>query len=201
MKKIFLFPITWGIVAALLVTVPQLHHSQFRDDDYVQLAVLAGKVTSPWMGPFNDTAAFLTALPSKFAAMLGSLIPLSGRPPNPHVLIIPFIGGSVLVGFILFYWWRLTTSTDPPRYRRTADNKLEMEIIPYSETPGEGRVVLLPGLRVTVSATETRGTARVEFEFDHSLDDESYRFLVWRDGRLHRIEAPPVGQSVRVGGE
>ena len=355
MKKIFLFPITWGIVAALLVTVPQLHHSQFRDDDYVQLAVLARKVTYPWMGPFNDTAAFLTALPSKFAAMLGelflgaqssrwyfpqlrtevvilgaaavvlfgillfplwkqsyprkrrrilwmitgmlgSLIPLSGRTPNPHVLIIPFIGGSVLVGFILFYWWRrirkrinilnvlgilvcavlvyvqlirppfywfgasaewqtaherlkafheqpvlkelqphhkaiflnfsnwsfefhgyyyrklydlpmpgawwrLTTSAVPPRYHRTGDNKLEMEIIPNGEIPGKGRVVRLPGLRVTVPSGETRGAAWVEFEFDRSLDNDMYRFLVWRDGRLFRIEVPPVGQSIPVGGK
>lgn len=568
MKKILLFPITWGIVAALLVTVPQLHHSQFRDDDYVQLAVLAGKVTYPWMGPFNlygfvsgnpdfvsehinkgpsvwsmnpetkvnffrplssalmainykisglnplgftihsllwylaaigflgiilprifprprgdtyhpavyiilimfavssshfptvfwnasrwilvsvtfglaglaahlkwreeswrpgrflsllaftaallageaslavlaflaayelfgrsdpfkkrltalfpgafiavgylavykalgrgtagidayldpfnDTAAFLTALPSKVFAMLGelflgtesslwyfpqlrtevvifgaaavvlvglllfplwkqsypcrrrrilwmitgmlgSLIPLSGRAPNPHVLIIPFIGGSVLVGFILFYWWRrirrrinllnvlallacaalvyvqlirppfywfgaseewlvaherlvefhqqpvlkelqpyhkaiflnfsnwsfefhgyyyrklvglpmpdawwrLTTSAGPLRYHRTADNKLEMEVL----NPGEGRVVRLRGLRVTVPSGEIRGVARVEFEFDRSLADDIYRFLVWRDGRLFRIEVPPVGLSVQVVGE
>jgi hypothetical protein len=567
-KKVFIFPITWGIVTALLVVLPQLHHSQFRDDDYIQLAVLAGKVTYPWMGPlnlygfvsgnpddfpihinkgptlwsmdpatkvnflrpfssalmalnykisglnplgytvhsllwyllaifffglillrmfprprsglyhpavyiilvifavssshfptvfwnasrwilvsltfglaglaahmkwreenwkpgrylslfafilalfageaslavlaffaayelfdrsdsikksfialfpgafivivylavykalgygtahieaymdpFNDTAAFLSALPSKFSAMfgelflgaqssrwyvpqlrpgvvisgaaavvligfllyplwkrsyprrrrrinwmvtgmLGSLIPLSSRSPNPHVLIIPFVGGSVLVGFILFYswrrikkkinllnglallacaalvyillirppffwfeaseewqtaherleqyhnqpvleelrpdqrviflnfsnwsfefhgyyyrksydlpmpdaWWRLTSSDVPPRYRRTAANKLEMEIVLSGlfPLPGKGSIVRLPGLRVTVLAVETGGTARVELEFDRSLDDDMYRFLVWREGRLHRIEPPRVGQS------
>ena len=303
-----------------------------------------------YLDPFNDTAAFLTALPSKFSAMfgelflgaqssrwyfpqlrtgvvvsgaaavvlvgfllfplwkrsyprrrrrinwmvtgmLGSLIPLASRTPNPHVLIIPFIGGSVLVGFILFYWWRrikrkinifnglallacaalvyillirppfnwfgaseewqtaherleqfhnqpvleelrpdqkiiflnfsnwsfefhgyyyrklydlpmpdawwrLTSSAVPPRYHRTADNKLEMEIVLSRsfQLPKKGSVVRLPGLRVTVLAVEIGGTARVEFEFDRSLDDDTYCFLVWREGRLHRIEPPRVGQ-------
>lgn len=573
MKRILLFPITWGIVAALLVTVPQLQHSQFRDDDYVQLTVLAGKVAYPWMGPlnlygfvsgnpdhvsehiskgpstwamepttkvnffrplssalmtlnykifglnplpysihnllwylaaifflgilllrvfpqprgdryhpavyivlvmfavsashfpavfwnaarwilvsltlglaglaahlkwreenwrpgrflsllafifallageaslavlaflaayelfgrsdpfkkrlmalfpgafivvvylviykalgcgtagigayldpFNDTAAFLTALPSKFSAMLGelflgaqsslwyfpqrrpevvltgaaavvlvglllfplwkqsyprrrrricwmitgmlgSLIPLSSRTPNPHILVIPFIGGSVLVGYILYYWWRrikkkilfrnglallacsafifiqfirppfswfraseewqaaherleqfhhqsvlmelqphqkaiflnfsnwsfefhgyyyrklvglpmpdawwrFTASTVSLRYHRTADNKLEMEIMNpgTAESPGKGKVIRLPGLRVTVLSTNAKGPTRVEFKFDRSLADDMYRLLEWRDGRLHLITPPPVGQSVQVGG-
>ena len=53
MKKLLLYPITWGILATLLVTIPQLHRSQFWDDDYIQLAVLAKKIDYPWMGPLN----------------------------------------------------------------------------------------------------------------------------------------------------
>ena len=64
-KRVFTFPITWGIVAALLVVLPQLHHSQFRDDDYIQLSILAGKVTYPWMGPFN-LYGFVSGNPDDF---------------------------------------------------------------------------------------------------------------------------------------
>jgi hypothetical protein len=38
--------------------------------------------------------------------MLGSLLPLAARAPNPHILLIPFVGGAFLVSFAGHYWWR-----------------------------------------------------------------------------------------------
>lgn len=584
MKKIFLFPVTWGILAALLVTIPQMHHSQFRDDDYVQLAVLAGKVTYPWMGclnlysfvsgnpadisyhiargpsvwsmnpatkvnffrplssalmalnfmvsgltplgytvhsllwylaaifflglfllrifpqprsnrfhpalylvlvmfavstshfptlfwnaarwilvsvtfglaglvahlkwreehwrpgrfisllavgmallageaslailaflaayeffdradtvkkrlsallpivsmvavylavyrlmgcgtagieaymdPFNDAIAFLTALPSKWFAMfgelflgaqsslwyfpqrrpeavltgaaalllagcllfplwksafrrqrrrinwvvlgmLGSLIPLSSRTPNPHIMIIPFIGGSVLLGFICHYWWRcvrkrfsllrglallacavliyvklilppfswfqasgqwqaaharlenihrysvfkeirpdqkvvflnfsdwglefhgyyyrklyglpmpyawwrLTTAITPLRYHRIADDKMEMEVMNFSSADSfekasgknsyleKGKIIWLSGLQVKILETVNNRPKRVELEFSDSLGADTYQFLEWRKGRLHKVTPPSIGHFMQVGGE
>jgi hypothetical protein len=40
------------------------------------------------------------------AGMLGSLLPLAARAPNPHILLIPFVGGAFLVSFAGCYWWR-----------------------------------------------------------------------------------------------
>ncbi len=40
------------------------------------------------------------------AGMLGSLLPLAARAPNPHLLLIPFVGGAFLVSFAGCYWWR-----------------------------------------------------------------------------------------------
>jgi hypothetical protein len=39
------------------------------------------------------------------AGTVGSLIPLAARMPNPHVLIIPQIGTTLLAGYIVAYWW------------------------------------------------------------------------------------------------
>jgi hypothetical protein len=52
--------------------------------------------------------------------ILGSLLPLAARMPNPHILIAPFVGSAILVGFILFYSWRHA------RRRRNLPNVLRL---------------------------------------------------------------------------
>ena len=39
-------------------------------------------------------------------AVVGSLLPLASRMPNPHILLAPLVGSTVLVGFILTDSWR-----------------------------------------------------------------------------------------------
>jgi hypothetical protein len=53
MKKIFKSPIFWGIIASLLVTVPQLNIYQFVGTDCIHIAVLEGLWDYPGLGPFN----------------------------------------------------------------------------------------------------------------------------------------------------
>jgi hypothetical protein len=48
------------------------------------------------------------------AGILGSLLPLAARMPNPHLLIIPAVGSTVLVGFILHHSWRDTREKRNP---------------------------------------------------------------------------------------
>jgi hypothetical protein len=38
----------------------------------------------------------------------------------------------------------------------------------------------------------------VEFKFAHSLTDDAYRFVVWREGSLEMVALPPVGESITV---
>ncbi len=52
-RKILLSPVTWGIVAVLLVVVPQLRFAQFNTDDYSHLAVLEGIEIYRGMGPLT----------------------------------------------------------------------------------------------------------------------------------------------------
>ncbi|UCH96325.1 MAG: hypothetical protein JSV88_05580 [Candidatus Aminicenantes bacterium] len=107
-------------------------------------------------------------------------------------------------------WWRLSSSSQPRRYLRTAEDTLEMEVIDDSQTrgsepmnndPGKDNVIRLQGLQVTILKTGLDGPNRVEFKFDRSLDDGVYRFLLWREGCLHFQEPPPVGESIVVSNE
>jgi hypothetical protein len=52
--------------------------------------------------------------------ILGSLLPLAARMPNPHMLIVPLVGSTTLTSFILFYSWRHA------RRRRTLPNVLRL---------------------------------------------------------------------------
>ena len=78
-------------------------------------------------------------------------------------------------------WWRLSSSSQPRRCQRTAEDTLEIEVIQESQTgetgptsPDKNHVIRLRGLRITVLETGPMGPTRVEFKFDRSLDDDIY---------------------------
>jgi hypothetical protein len=107
-------------------------------------------------------------------------------------------------------WWRLSSSSQPRRYYRTAEDTVVMEVIDDSQTrnsepinnnPGKDNVIRLQGFQVTILKTGPVGPLRVEFKFDRSLDDGVYQFLLWREGGLHFQEPPPEGQSLVVSNE
>ena len=62
----------------------------------------------------------------------------------------------------------------------------------------KGGVHEVPGLRITILDTDRTGLTRIEFKFDKSLTDDSYRFLAWREGSLESVDIPPVGGSILV---
>jgi hypothetical protein len=110
-------------------------------------------------------------------------------------------------------WWQLSYSHHKHRYLRTAEDKLELELIgcsmfdhsPYlsvirsSKTPlKKGEVIKLSGLQITILEVNENGPTRIEFKFDRSLDDERYRFFKFKDGSLHPTTAPPVGQDISL---
>jgi hypothetical protein len=62
-----------------------------------------------------------------------------------------------------------------------------------------GDVIALQGLRVEVVAVAgDGGPSDVTFTFDHSLDDPSLRWLVWRDGGYAPFAVPTVGEAVEL---
>jgi hypothetical protein len=110
-------------------------------------------------------------------------------------------------------WWQLSYSHHKHRYLRTAENKLELELIggsmfdqvPYlsvirsSKTPlKKGEVIKLSGLQITILEVNENGPTRIEFKFDRSLDDERYLFFKFKDGGLHTIPPPSIGQSISL---
>jgi len=104
-------------------------------------------------------------------------------------------------------WWRLTSSAQPRRYYRVSEDTLEMEIIDnrkgegtkmIEKEPGDFKVLSLPGIQVTVLKTAPQGPIRVRFQFEHSISDERYRFLVWREGVLNFQALPAVGESLAI---
>jgi hypothetical protein len=38
----------------------------------------------------------------------------------------------------------------------------------------------------------------VRIRFDRSIDDPSLTLLAWRDGRLRRVEPPPLGAAIEI---
>jgi hypothetical protein len=110
-------------------------------------------------------------------------------------------------------WWELSCSHHKHRYRRTAEDKLELELIdgsmfdhyPYlsvmrsSKTPLEkGDIIKLSGLQITILEANENGPTRIEFKFDRSLDDERYLFFKFQDGTLHTVSPPSIGQNITL---
>ncbi|UCH92992.1 MAG: hypothetical protein JSV88_22245 [Candidatus Aminicenantes bacterium] len=110
-------------------------------------------------------------------------------------------------------WWQLSFYSQKHRYLRTAEDKLELELIggsifdhfPFlsvlrsSKTPlKKGEVIKLSGLQITILEVNENGPTRIEFKFDRSLDDERYLFFKFQDGALHTIPPPSVGQSISL---
>lgn len=110
-------------------------------------------------------------------------------------------------------WWQLSYSHHKHRYLRTAEDKLELEIIGgsmfdhfpslsvlrSSKTPLEkGELIKLSGLQITILQVNENGPTRIEFKFDRSLDDEHYLFFKFQDGTLHTIPPPSIGQDITL---
>ena len=98
-------------------------------------------------------------------------------------------------------WRVLSWAPGTHRFLRTGADTLEMAIDGggiESPTLVPGSVVALRGMDATVLAAGDRGPSRVRIHFDRSLEDPSLTLLAWQDGRLRRVEPPPVGGSIAV---
>ncbi len=109
-------------------------------------------------------------------------------------------------------WWVLSFLEKKNRYLRTAENKLELEIIEgslldlpyvyYVRDPKvpfkKGEILRFSGFQVTILEVNKDGPTRMEFAFERSLDDESYCFYKLQEGRLQIVTPPVVGQSLTL---
>jgi hypothetical protein len=109
-------------------------------------------------------------------------------------------------------WWPLCFHEKNIRYHRTAENKLELEIIegslldhPYIQEVRnldvpfkKGEIRSFSGFQVTILEVNKDGPTRMEFTFERSVDDEIYCFYKLQEGRLHIVTPPVVGQSLAL---
>lgn len=58
-----------------------------------------------------------------------------------------------------------------------------------------GRTWTTDAFAVTAAGVEDGRLVRLRFDVDRPLEDPSLRFLAWRDGRLARVEPPPIGAA------
>ncbi len=59
--------------------------------------------------------------------------------------------------------------------------------------PSPGSTFTAGEFTATVIESEPAGIRTVRLRFNRSLDDPTYRFLVWDNGKLRRVTLPPVG--------
>jgi hypothetical protein len=98
-------------------------------------------------------------------------------------------------------WRVLSWAPAPHRFVRTGVDTFEMEvkmnlIERAALTPGT--VVTLSGMEATVLDGSASGPDRIRIRFDRSIDDPSMTLLGWSDGRLRRVEPPPIGGSIDI---
>ncbi len=107
-------------------------------------------------------------------------------------------------------WWTMSMSPEPQELTRTGPATLELSLtrghLLTSEFEGVfrgsnhpllvGSRVELPGLRVTVLEGDEVGPTRVRFDFDTPLEDPSLVFVGWKDGGLHPVPPPSLGERV-----
>lgn len=105
--------------------------------------------------------------------------------------------------------WTLSLAPAEHRYTRTGPSTLELDLAaesrlltseveffcrPPGSTPFES--VELDGLSVQVIDRDKAGIRKVRFEFDRELEDPSLVFLGWKDGAMHVVAPPPMGDSL-----
>jgi hypothetical protein len=109
-------------------------------------------------------------------------------------------------------WWPLAFSNIKGSYHRTNDNTLVLEVSEgsvYGTSPVflvrklespliKGDVIKLKGLHIKVLEVNQTGPTQVEFKFDLSLDDNSFRFYKLHEGKLQSIKPPPQGESITL---
>jgi hypothetical protein len=109
-------------------------------------------------------------------------------------------------------WWMLSAADAEHHYRRVAPDRLVLEtvggemmatrletMIRSRDAPmAPGYEVDVDGMRARVLEVGRLGPTRVEFTFDRSLDDASMVLMAVLDGRLTRVDPPPVGTTLRL---
>ncbi len=97
--------------------------------------------------------------------------------------------------------WRRTSETsavltfgDPP----FLDHQYELLFQTKKHPPPPGTRYKTAHFSATLLETESRGIRSVRFDFLRSLDDPSYFFLAWENGRLLRIKPPRIGQTLKL---
>lgn len=77
------------------------------------------------------------------------------------------------------------------------DHRLE-RLFRYGRAPQLGDVFRTKAFRATVMAVEGKGVRTLLLEFDKPLEDPSYFFLRFYDGRLRRTAPPAPGQTLEL---
>jgi hypothetical protein len=98
-------------------------------------------------------------------------------------------------------WRVLSWAPCAHRFRRTAPDTLEMELLGCElEAPflREGEIIETSGMQATVVQEGRNGPQRVRFQFDRPLDDRNLLWLIWKDGRLQSVEPPPIGGTLEL---
>jgi hypothetical protein len=96
-------------------------------------------------------------------------------------------------------WHVLSWAPGTHRFVRTGPDTLEMEVERggiSSPSLGVGTVIALREMEATVLAVGNLGPSQVRFRFTQPLDDPSLTLLTWEDGRLRRVEPPPIGATL-----
>ncbi len=109
-------------------------------------------------------------------------------------------------------WFIVSPTSCPHRVRRTAPNRLEIEIIggsignqlaDFLFTNGDhpfrvGHRVEVVGATITVLEASDLGPTKMAVEFDRPLEDPALRFLSAKNGYLERMAIPAVGETMDV---
>jgi hypothetical protein len=107
-------------------------------------------------------------------------------------------------------WQVLSQAPNAHRVTRTGPNRIELEVLGGSMLGTEferlfrsprypfraGDTVQICYMTVTVLEVGTTGPSRIAVEFDRPLEDSSFCFLAWKDGRFQKFALPAEGASV-----
>lgn len=85
----------------------------------------------------------------------------------------------------------LVTFGSPP----LLSDRYEKVLYGAKPSPPPGSTFAAGEFTVTVIESEPAGIRTVRLRFKRSLDDPSYRFLAWDNGKLRRVTLPPVGET------